>query len=101
MMSAASIDNLSTQIHSSAVISPRAQIGAGCQIGPYAVIGDDVVLGKGVIVDSHCVIDGRTQIDDETHIYPFVSIGLPPQDLKFAGEETRTVIGRRTSRTIA
>jgi UDP-N-acetylglucosamine acyltransferase len=96
MMSAASIDNLSTQIHSSAVISPRAQIGAGCQIGPYAVIGDDVVLGKGVIVDSHCVIDGRTQIGDETHIYPFVSIGLPPQDLKFAGEETRTVIGSRT-----
>jgi UDP-N-acetylglucosamine acyltransferase len=41
------------------------------------------------------VIDGRTSIGDETHIYPFVSIGLPPQDLKFAGEDTETVIGHR------
>jgi UDP-N-acetylglucosamine acyltransferase len=96
MMSAASIENSSTQIHSSAVISPRAQIGAGCRIGPYTVIGDEVVLGKGVIIDSHGVIDGRTRIGDEAHIYPFVSIGLPPQDLKFAGEETETVIGSRT-----
>jgi UDP-N-acetylglucosamine acyltransferase len=96
MMSAASIENSSTQIHSSAVIGPRVQIGEGCRIGPYTVIGDEVALGKGVIVDSHCVINGRTSIGDEAHIYPFVSIGLPPQDLKFAGEETETVIGSRT-----
>jgi len=94
-MSAASIQS-STQIHPSAVINARAQIGAGCQIGPYTVIGDEVVLGNGVIVDSHCVIDGRTRIGDEAHIYPFVSLGLPPQDLKFAGESTETQIGRRT-----
>jgi UDP-N-acetylglucosamine acyltransferase len=95
MMSAASIQS-SSQIHPSAVVSPRAQIGDGCSIGPFAVIGDQVVLGNGVVVDSHCVIDGRTQIGDETHIHPFVSIGLPPQDLKFTGEETQTVIGSRT-----
>lgn len=95
MMSAQSIQS-SNSIHPSAVIGPRAQIGDGCQIGPYTVIGDEVVLGSGVVVDSHCVIDGRTRIGDETHIYPFVSIGLPPQDLKFAGEETKTVIGNRT-----
>lgn len=96
MMSAASSENSPTQIHSSAVISPGAQIGEGCRIGPYTVIGESVVLGQGVIVDSHCVIDGRTRIDAEAHLYPFVSIGLPPQDLKFAGEETETVIGSRT-----
>ena len=96
MMSAASIDNISIQIHSSAVVSPKAQIGPGCRIGPYTVIGDDVVLGQGVVIDSHCVIDGRTRIGDEAHIYPFVSIGLPPQDLKFAGEETETSVGSRT-----
>ena len=95
MMSAASIQS-STHIHPSAVVSPSAQIGDGCRIGPYAVIGDQVVLGNRVVVDSHCVIDGRTQIGDEAHIYPFVSIGLPPQDLKFAGEETQTLIGSRT-----
>lgn len=94
-MSAASIQS-STQIHPSAVVSPRAQIGEGCRIGPYTVIGDNVVLGNGVVVESHGVIDGRTRIGDEAYIHPFVSIGLPPQDLKFAGEETETEIGRRT-----
>ncbi len=95
MMSAASTQS-STQIHPSAVVSPNAQIGAGCRIGPFTVIGEEVTLGNGVVVDSHCVIDGRTRIGDETYIYPFVSIGLPPQDLKFAGEQTETEIGQRT-----
>jgi UDP-N-acetylglucosamine acyltransferase len=83
------------QIHSTAVVSARANIGSGCYIGPYAVIGDEVTLGQGVRIDSHCVIDGRTRIGAESHIFPFVSIGLPPQDLKFAGEATETEIGRR------
>ena len=84
------------QIHSTAVVSAKAQIGSGCYIGPFSVIGDEVTLGEGVRIDSHCVIDGRTRIGGETHIFPFVSIGLPPQDLKFAGESTETEIGRRT-----
>jgi len=85
----------SNQIHSSAIVSPRARIGDSCYIGPYVTIGDNVKLGDDVRIDSHCVIDGRTRIGDETHIYPFVSIGLPPQDLKFAGEDTETEIGCR------
>lgn len=84
------------QIHSTAVVSAKAQIGSGCYIGPFSVIGDEVTLGEGVRIDSHCVIDGRTRIGAETHIFPFVSIGLPPQDLKFAGESTETEIGRRS-----
>jgi UDP-N-acetylglucosamine acyltransferase len=84
------------QIHSSAVVSPTARLGAGCYIGPYTIVGDEVTLGDGVHIDSHCVVDGRTRIGDETYVYPFVSIGLPPQDLKFAGEATETEIGRRT-----
>jgi len=83
------------QIHSTAIISPAARLGKKCFIGPYVVIGDQVELGEGVRIDAHCVIDGRTSIGDETHIFPFVSIGLPPQDLKFAGEETTTEVGRR------
>ena len=85
----------STEIHPSAILNAGARIGAGCYIGPYVTIGADVTLGRGVRIDSHCVIDGRTSIGDETHVYPFVSIGLPPQDLKFAGEETETKIGAR------
>lgn len=85
----------SAEIHPSAIVSPRARLGQDCSIGPYVTIGDQVELGDRVRIDSHCVIDGRTAIGDDSHIYPFVSIGLPPQDLKFAGEETQTVIGRQ------
>ncbi len=94
-MGASSTQSFAREIHSTALVSPRAQIGADCYIGPYSIIGDEVSLGDRVRIDSHCVIDGRTRIGDETHIFPFVSIGLPPQDLKFAGETTETEIGRR------
>ncbi|HEV7858302.1 MAG TPA: acyl-ACP--UDP-N-acetylglucosamine O-acyltransferase [Pyrinomonadaceae bacterium] len=82
-------------IHPSAVVSPLAQIGRGSFIGPYSTIGDEVVLGEGVRLESHCVIDGRTHLGDETHVYPFVSIGLASQDLKYRGEPARTRIGKR------
>jgi len=95
-MSAPSIQNTSTLIHPTAVISSGARIGVDCAIGPYAIIGEEVVLGSRVRIDGHCVIDGRTRIGDESHLFPFVSIGLPPQDLKFAGEQTETEIGQRT-----
>ena len=85
----------SATIHPSAIVSVGARIGRDCFIGPYVTIGDDVELGDRVRIDSHCVIDGPTTIGDDSHVYPFVSIGLPPQDLKFAGEETQTIIGRR------
>ncbi len=83
------------RLHPTAIISPRAQIGRDCYIGPYAIIGDEVTLGDRVRVDSHSVIEGRTRIGDETHIFPFVSIGLAPQDLKYRGEPSATEIGRR------
>ena len=86
----------STQIHPNAIVGPGARIGEGCYIGPFVTIGDQVEIADHVRIDSHCVIDGRTRIGTKTHLYPFVSIGLPPQDLKFAGEETETQIGSRT-----
>jgi len=96
MMSAPSLQDHPSQIHPTAVVSPDARIGADCVIGPYSIIGGEVSLGDRVRIDGHCVIDGRTRVGDEAHLFPFVSIGLPPQDLKFAGEETETEIGRRT-----
>ena len=91
-MSAATKPN---NIHPSAVVSPRARIGSGCYIGPFSVVGDDVELKDGVRLESHVVIDGRTVIGEETHVFPFVSIGLPAQDLKYKGELSETHIGRR------
>jgi UDP-N-acetylglucosamine acyltransferase len=84
-----------SQIHSSAVVSPCAILGRDCYIGPYSIVGDEVELADGVRLESHCVIDGRTYIGEETHVFPFVSIGLASQDLKYKGEPSETRIGRR------
>jgi UDP-N-acetylglucosamine acyltransferase len=82
-------------IHPSAVVSERAKIGENCFIGPYSIIGDEVTIGDGVRIESHCVIDGRTHIGNGTYIFPFVSIGLASQDLKYQGEPSETRIGQR------
>ena len=84
-----------TIIHPTAVVSSQARIGYGCFVGPFSIIGDDVQLGDGVRLESHCVIDGRTSIGEETHVFPFVSIGLASQDLKYRGEPSETKIGKR------
>src|SRR3712207_4612828 len=84
-------------IHPTAVVSPRATLGQDCFIGPYTIIGEGVVLGDRVRLDSHAVVDGRTEIGDDTHVFPFVSIGLASQDLKYRGEPSLTRIGRRST----
>ncbi len=82
-------------IHESAIVAPTARIGADCYIGAYSTVGAAVVLADRVSLESHVVIDGNTTIGADTRIFPFVSIGLAPQDLKYAGEATRTEIGAR------
>ena len=82
-----------THIHPTAVIHPKAQIEAGCEIGPYCVIGEHVVLGLNCRLHSHVVIDGYTTLGQGNEIFPFASIGLQTQDLKWKGGLTRTLIG--------
>ncbi|MEM1360089.1 MAG: acyl-ACP--UDP-N-acetylglucosamine O-acyltransferase [Pseudomonadota bacterium] len=83
------------EIHASAIVEDGAQIGPGCQIGPFSIIGPKVVLGADVWVKSHAVVTGITEIGDETVIFPSAVIGEIPQDLKFRGEETRLIVGKR------
>jgi UDP-N-acetylglucosamine acyltransferase len=80
-------------VHPTAVIHPRARIGEGCEIGPYCVIGENVELGPRCRLHSHVVIDGHTRLGKENEIFPFASIGLKTQDLKWKGGVTRTEIG--------
>lgn len=84
---------MSKFIHETAIIAAGAQIGNDCYIGPYSTIGENVRLADNVRIESHGVIDGDTSIGSGTHIFPFVSIGLAPQDLKYEGEETAVEIG--------
>jgi UDP-N-acetylglucosamine acyltransferase len=79
----------------SAHVHPAARIGEGTTIGPHAVVGADVSIGRNCQIGASVVLDGWTDIGDDTQIYPMASIGLAPQDLKYRGERTKLLIGRR------
>ncbi len=81
--------------HPTAMVDPRAEIGRNVRIGPFCTVGPDVVLEDGVQLVSHVVVDGITRIGADSVLYPFVTVGLPPQDLKYKGEPTRCEIGPR------
>lgn len=83
-----------TLIDPTAMVHPKARIGAGTRVGPHVTIGPDVTLGPNCRIGASTVIDGLTDIGEGTEIYPFASIGLVPQDLKYRGEATRLTIGR-------
>ena len=83
------------QVHPSAVIEEGASIGADCKIGPFCIVGPEVRLDAGVELKSHVVVTGWTEVGDETEIFPFACVGEVPQDLKFRGERTRLVVGKR------
>ncbi len=81
-------------IHPTAIIHDAAEIGQGVSVGPYSVIGPRAKIADGVMIESHVVIRGLTVIGENTKIYPFASIGHPPQDLKYQGEEVKLIIGK-------
>jgi UDP-N-acetylglucosamine acyltransferase len=84
---------MTQKIHPTAIVSDKAQLGNNVEIGAYSIIGDFVKIGEGTVVKSHVVIDGDTTIGKNNVIYPFSTIGLAPQDLKFKGEKSKVVIG--------
>ena len=86
---------MSSFIHETAIVAPTARLAEGVHVGPISTVGEEVVLGTGVRLDSHVVIAGKTTIGAQTHVFPFASIGLEPQDLKYTGEPTATEIGER------
>ena len=84
-------------IHPTAVIHPGAKLGLNSTVGPFCLVGEHVTLGNRCRLHSHVVIDGHTTMGDDNEIYPFASIGLKSQDLKWKGGTTRTVIGDRNT----
>ncbi len=82
-----------TEIHPMAVVEDGARIGDNVAIGPYCTVGAEAELGDGTVLMSHVVVNGRTTIGANTKVFPFASIGLPPQDLKYKGEPSRLEIG--------
>ncbi|HZQ90337.1 MAG TPA: acyl-ACP--UDP-N-acetylglucosamine O-acyltransferase [Terriglobales bacterium] len=83
----------SVHIHPTAVVDPSAKVPESCRIGPYCTVGAAVEMGEHCELISHVVLDGPTRLGSHNRIFPFASVGLEPQDLKFAGEKTWLEIG--------
>ncbi|HPV14210.1 MAG TPA: acyl-ACP--UDP-N-acetylglucosamine O-acyltransferase [Candidatus Cloacimonadota bacterium] len=84
-----------SQIHPTAIVHPSAEIGDDCVIGPWCYVGPKVKLGRGNHLIASVTVDGNTTLGDENRIFSHAVIGTEPQDLKYAGEDTRLVIGSR------
>lgn len=88
---------MTNKIHPTAIIENGAIVAPDVSIGAYSVIGPHVKLAAGVVLKSHVVVDGHTSIGEGTVVYPFASLGTPPQDLKYAGEPSKLTIGKKNT----
>src|SRR5256885_12827779 len=84
---------MSPQVHPTAIVHAKAELADDVSVGPYTVIGEHVRIGRGTRIDSHVVIEGWTEVGERCQIQSFVSLGAPPQHLKYNGEETYVRIG--------
>ena len=80
-------------IHKTAIISEASEIADNVEIGPYSIIGPKVKIDSNTKIHSHVSIIGDTSIGKGNEIFPFASIGTPPQDLKYKGEKNSIIIG--------
>lgn len=85
-----------SNIHPTAIVEDGAIVPDSASVGPYSIVGPKVKLGENVEVMSHVVVGGNTTIDEGCRIFPFASVGLEPQDLKYEGEDSRLEIGKNT-----
>jgi UDP-N-acetylglucosamine acyltransferase len=83
-------------IHPTAIVARGAELGSGVSIGPWCSIGPNTVIQDGARLVSHVVVDGHTVVGPDVVLFPFCTVGLEPQDLKYKGEPTRCEIGART-----
>ena len=84
---------MATAIHPSAIVEDGAKLAEGVRVGPFSIIGKDVKIGEGAEIGSHVTVAGRTEIGPRCRVFPYASIGMDPQDLKYGGEDTGVRIG--------
>lgn len=86
---------MAKDIHKTAIVSPKAELADSVSIGPFCIIGAGAVIKKGTKLISNVVVEGNTEIGEDCTVYPFASIGLPPQDIKYKNEKTGVKIGKK------
>src|SRR5688500_8026219 len=82
-------------IHPSAIVDASARVDASAEVGPYCIVGPDVEIGERTRLTAHVVMEGPLRIGADNIFYPFSTVGVAPQDLKYKGERSETVIGDR------
>ena len=82
-------------IHPTAIVDSAARIDPSAEIGPYSVIGADVQIAARTVIKSHVVVEGPIEIGEDNIFFPYATVGLAPQDLKYHGERSSTRIGSR------
>ena len=82
-------------IHSTALVDPTAEIAPDAEIGPFCVIGSSVTIGARTRLMAHVYVEGKLDIGEDNVFYPYSTVGVAPQDLKYKGEPSRTRIGNR------
>ena len=87
---------MSVEIHETALVDTKAKLGEGVKIGPYCIVGPDVKLGDRVTLISQVNLAGNTSIGEDCELFPFVSMGYPPQDFKHKGGPVGIEIGARS-----
>ena len=80
-------------IHKTAIVDSKAKVSSSANIGAYSIIGPNVKISNNTKIHSHVNITGNTSIGTGNEIFPFSSIGTPPQDLKYKGEKNSLIIG--------
>ena len=84
-------------IHPTAIVADGATVPVSCTIGPYCTVGSNIVLGEDCELVSHVVLDGHTTFGHGNRVFSFACLGIAPQDLKYAGEPTRLIIGNNNT----
>ena len=84
-------------IHPTAIVDPRACVAESAEIGPYSIVGADVKIGARTRVVAHVVMEGPLEVGEDNVFFPYSTVGVAPQDLKYHGERSETRIGRRNT----
>jgi len=82
-------------VHPTAIVSPGARVAESAEIGPYCILGDEVEIGSGTRLMAHVYLEGPTSIGEDNLFYPYSTIGVASQDLKYKGERAEVRIGNR------
>jgi UDP-N-acetylglucosamine acyltransferase len=82
-------------VHPAAIVHPTAKIADTADIGPFCVLGADVEIGAGTRLMASIFVEGPTAIGEDNTFYPYATVGVAPQDLKYKGERSRMRIGSR------